>query len=97
MMICWCEDPEERPSFSEIVKLVDFRMGAIAGYLDVGYNPFICNSSDSNDYNYCKTKPLPSSQPTDKKKPPIKPRTKKPTVYAKDDVNTATDEEHTYL
>ena len=97
MMICWSEEPEERPSFSEISKLVDNRMGAIAGYLDVGYNPFICNSS--MDYNHCKTKPLLASQPTDivKKKPPIKPRTKKPTVYAKDDTNTATDEEHTYL
>ena len=95
MMICWSEEPDERPSFSEISKLVDNRMGAVAGYLDVGYNPFICN--DSMDYTHCKTKPPITSQPTNNKKPPIKPRTKKPAVYAKDESNTATDEEHTYL
>ena len=96
-MTCWSEEPEDRPSFSKISKLVDSRMGAIAGYLDVGYNPFIYNSS--TDYNHHKTNPLIASQPADIviKKPPIKPRTKKATVYAKDEANTATDYEHIYL
>ena len=95
MMMCWSEEPDERPSFSEILKLVDCRMGAIAGYLDFGYNPFICSSSMY--YNHCKTNPPQPSQPTDKTKPVIRPRMKNPTVYAEDEANTASDDEHTYF
>lgn len=90
MMLCWSEEPDERPSFSDIVKIVENRMGAIAGYLDVGYNPFT-NSQECNDVS---TEPPP--EPKERKKPPIKPRTKKPTVYVRDEANTATEDEHDY-
>ena len=46
-MMCWNEDPKERPSFGDMVKLLDNRMGAIAGYLDMGYNPFLFSHYDS--------------------------------------------------
>ena len=40
MMKCWESSPKERPSFSDIYKDVTRVIARIAGYLDVGYNPF---------------------------------------------------------
>ena len=96
--MCWSEEPDERPSFSEILKMVDNRISAIAGYLDFGYNPFICNGSTY--YNHCKTNPPLTTQPTDKMRTLTRPCMKNPNVYAKDyETNTASesDEEHTYF
>ena len=90
MMACWVEMPEERPSFSDIVKIIDNRMSAIAGYLDVSYNPFIhscCDSSTSEEYHYCKAEELPLS--TERKKPQIKPRTKKPIIHNRNEPESA--------
>ena len=95
-MMSWNEDPGERPSFGDIVKLLDNRMSDIAGYLDVGYNPFVFTDYDSLDHpEYSEIEELPlggASAPvvTDSrqgeaaerpKKPQVKPRTKKPTIH----------------
>ena len=103
--MCWYEDPEERPSFSDIVKLLDNQMSTIAGYLDVGYNPFIFTDYDSLDHPvYSRIEDLPASaladsQPAEKRKPQIKPRTKKPTIHITVDnheTNSVADSGHYY-
>ena len=92
MMMSWNEDPGERPSFSDIVKLLDNRMSDIAGYLDVGYNPFVFTDYDSLDHpEYSKIEELPlagasapdsrQGEAVERKKPQVKPRTKKPTIH----------------
>ena len=35
MLQCWKENPEERPSFSELVSNVSQKLEAVAGYMDV--------------------------------------------------------------
>ena len=103
MMMSWNEEPGERPTFGDIVKLLDNRMSAIAGYLDVGYNPFIFTDYDSLDhpeYSRIEELPLPEASapavPADsqaeadsgRKKPQIKPRKKKPTIHITADNET---------
>ena len=103
MMMCWNEDPEERPSFSDIIKLLDNRMSSIAGYLDVDYNPFIFSDYDSLECpEYSKIEELPLAKASvladsqvDRKKPQIKPRTKKPTIHITVD-NPIADSGHYY-
>ena len=40
MMKCWESSPKERPSFNALYKEVTKFIERVAGYLDVGYNPF---------------------------------------------------------
>lgn len=40
MTSCWAKDPENRPSFSDIVTIISNYTEAIAGYLDINFNPF---------------------------------------------------------
>ena len=40
MMSCWAKKPEDRPAFSDIVKTISNYTEAIAGYLDINFNPF---------------------------------------------------------
>ena len=40
MMKCWESSPKERPSFGALYKEVTRFIERVAGYLDVGYNPF---------------------------------------------------------
>lgn len=110
-MMSWNEDPGERPSFGDIIKLLDNRMSDIAGYLDVGYNPFVFTDYDSLDHpEYSKIEELPlagASAPVvvdpqqaemERKKPQIKPRTKKPTIHitADNKNNSVADSGHYY-
>ena len=48
MMKCWESSPKERPLFSEIYKDVTRIIGRIAGYLDVGYNPFTAKQKEKS-------------------------------------------------
>ena len=44
MLKCWNSDPNERPSFSSLVKSISGFAEMTAGYLDVSnYNPFEAN------------------------------------------------------
>lgn len=36
MMKCWREDPQERPQFAELVKIVEDMLGVGMDYLDLG-------------------------------------------------------------
>lgn len=36
MMKCWKEDPQERPQFAELVKIVEDMLGVGMDYLDLG-------------------------------------------------------------
>ena len=46
MLKCWNSDPNERPSFSTLVKFISEFAEKTAGYLDVSnYNPFEANIS----------------------------------------------------
>ena len=115
MMMCWNEDPRDRPSFSDMVKLLDNRMSTIAGYLDVGYNPFILIDYDSLDHpEYSRIEELPLTEAlaapvaaagnsqargAERKKPLVKPRTKKPTIHitqADNETNSVADSGHYY-
>ena len=40
MMSCWAKQPDERPSFSDIVTSISNYTEVIAGYLDINFNPF---------------------------------------------------------
>ena len=40
MMSCWAKEPDDRPCFSDIVTKISKYAEAIAGYLDVNFNPF---------------------------------------------------------
>ena len=40
MMNCWKASPKERPSFREIHKDLSMFTERVAGYLDMGFNPF---------------------------------------------------------
>ena len=40
MMKCWKASPKERPPFSEIDKDLSVFTERVAGYLDMGFNPF---------------------------------------------------------
>ena len=94
MMMCWTEDPEERPNFGDMIKLLDNRMGTIAGYLDMGYNPFIFTDYDSLEHpEYSTIEDLPptavtSTSDLERRKPQPKPRTKKPTIHITNDTNS---------
>jgi len=35
MFRCWHMDPDERPSFSELVGLMSQKLGRMAGYMDI--------------------------------------------------------------
>ena len=35
MFKCWHADPNERPTFSELVSLMSQMLGSLAGYMDV--------------------------------------------------------------
>ena len=102
MMICWSEEPFKRPKFTDLVKMVDNRMGDIAGYLDVGYNPFISATATYRRYNNHETKePLQviatiTASETVAKKPQVKPRTKKPMVHLKVEVTSSVNDGHYY-
>lgn len=110
-MMTWYEEPEDRPSFEDMVNLLDNRMSDIAGYLDVSYNPFTCTDYDSLDPpEYSKIEELPfggaladqaAADPTseaERKKPQAKPRTKKPTILitADKETNSVADSGHYY-
>lgn len=41
MMTCWSPDPNQRPSFREIVRLLSGYTETLAGYLDMTSNPFV--------------------------------------------------------
>ena len=40
MVNCWKASPKERPSFREIHKDLSMFTERVAGYLDMGFNPF---------------------------------------------------------
>ena len=40
MMKCWEAAPDDRPSFKELHKAISKYTECIAGYLEIGYNPF---------------------------------------------------------
>ena len=40
MSKCWAFQPEDRPSFSDIHANISNYLEGIAGYLEVGFNPF---------------------------------------------------------
>ena len=40
MMQCWKMSPEDRPTFKEICSNVSKFIERIAGYLEIGFNPF---------------------------------------------------------
>ena len=40
MMKCWAKQPDERSLFSEVVTSISNYTEAIAGYLDINFNPF---------------------------------------------------------
>ena len=105
-MMCWNEQPEKRPSFSDIVRMVDNRISVIAGYLDVGYNPFISPSQDgeqekigeTHGCNWEEPAPLPAAVGGNSEKPksPVKPCKKRPVIQINDDPNPVVDEGHYY-
>lgn len=39
-MSCWAKQPDDRPCFSDIIKRISKYTEAIAGYLDINFNPF---------------------------------------------------------
>lgn len=45
MMKCWQQAPHDRPSFKEIYKNISTYIENIAGYLELGCNPFAGLSS----------------------------------------------------
>ena len=48
MLKCWNDDPNERPSFSSLVKFISGFAEMTAGYLDISnYNPFEANMPTS--------------------------------------------------
>ena len=39
-MQCWAKQPDERPSFNDVVATISTYTEIIAGYLDINFNPF---------------------------------------------------------
>ena len=46
MMRCWEGSPNDRPSFSEINEDVSRLIEHVAGYLDMGFNPFTAGEKE---------------------------------------------------
>ena len=40
MRKCWEMSPEDRPSFKELTKTISKYIERVAGYLEIGFNPF---------------------------------------------------------
>ena len=40
MKKCWVKNPEDRPTFKELYTDISIYIERIAGYLQLGYNPF---------------------------------------------------------
>lgn len=49
MMTCWSPNPNERPTFKEIVKILSGYTETLAGYLDMNSNPFISSCEFQRD------------------------------------------------
>ena len=65
MMSCWSPDPEQRPTFSEIVKVLSCYTETLAGYLDMISNPFV-SSFNSALQRDCRLQSLVNSRPNNK-------------------------------
>ena len=52
MFKCWHADPNERPTFSELVSMMSQMLGSMAGYMDVltfgGLELHTCKESDGS-------------------------------------------------
>ena len=52
MFKCWHADPNERPTFSELVCLMSQTLGSLAGYLDVlTFGELEVNDGEESDSN----------------------------------------------
>ena len=60
MMSCWTRKPNDRPSFSNIVKAISNYTEVIAGYLDVHFNPFDTKYHPSGNKTAAETPPYES-------------------------------------
>ena len=48
MMKCWDIVPEKRPCFKELYMITSKHIERIAGYLEMGFNPFIAERRATN-------------------------------------------------
>ena len=49
MLTCWEAVPDERPSFKTLYNNASKIIGGIAGYLEIGFNPFTAVTSCGED------------------------------------------------
>ena len=54
MLKCWHGDPEERPTFSELVSLMSLTLEGLAGYMDVStFGKLEAHGEDPHDEGTC--------------------------------------------
>ena len=49
MLECWKENPDERPTFSQLVVTISSQLEGLAGYLDVGMFGDLQSSDEANE------------------------------------------------
>ena len=49
MRQCWETVPEDRPTFEELYSIVSKCIERMAGYLEIGYNPFISGEEKGHE------------------------------------------------
>ena len=49
MLECWKENPDERPTFSQLVVTISSQLEGMAGYLDVGMFGDLQSSDETNE------------------------------------------------
>ena len=49
MLECWKENPDERPTFSQLVVTISSQLEGLAGYLDVGMFGDLQSSDETSE------------------------------------------------